>query len=158
MLSETKQLARVKAFVLIDLVGSKDWKVDLDGNSDTKLQEVFRRAGDAMGEGARVYKFPPPLWIEAVKRQAQQAGKVPEWGIVDDHMTFRNFGVPSVLLIDLDRRIPGSPQTDPKTDFHQWWHTAEDDLAAMDSDALAFYGNLVMQALPELEQFVMGRK
>ena len=75
---------------------------------------------------------------------------------------FRRYGVPSVLLIDFDRRIPGTVQDDPrdppKTDFQQWWHTADDNLDATDPDSLAFVGNLVMQALPELEAFVTGRK
>lgn len=158
MLSETKQLSRVKAFVLLDLIGSKDFKIDLDGNSHSGLQDLFKRAGDAMGESDRMYHFPPPAWIEAAKRQAREQGKEPNWGITDDHMTFRNFGVPAVLLIDFDRRRPGQPQTHPTTDFHQWWHTAEDDLPAMDPDALAFAGNLIVQALPELESFAMGRK
>ena len=35
---------------------------------------------------------------------------------------------------------------------------ADRDLGAVDDDALAFTGNLVMQALPELEAFVLGRK
>lgn len=158
MLSETKLLPRVKAFVLLDLIGSKDFKIDLDGNSNSTLQDLFKRAGAAMGEGERMYHFPPPAWIAYAKRQAKEQGKEANWGITDDHMTFRNYGVPAVLLIDFDRRQPGQVQVEPTTDYHQWWHTADDDLPAMDSDALAFTGNLVMQALPELESFVIGRK
>ena len=81
-----------------------------------------------------------------------------KWGITDDHNVFTRYGVPAVLLIDFERRIPGRPQQNPTTDFHQWWHTSEDDLPAMDADALAFTGNLLWQALPELETFVLGRK
>ena len=66
--------------------------------------------------------------------------------------------MPSVLLIDFERRIPGRPQVNPTTDYQQWWHTSEDNLDAMDPDALAFTGNLLLQALPELEAFVLGRK
>jgi glutaminyl-peptide cyclotransferase len=158
MLSATKQLARVKAFVLIDLIGSKDFKIDRDGRSDSRLIDVFDRAAKAMGEAERVGRFPTQLEIDQIKAYARQQGKKEEWGITDDHNTFTRFGVPSVLLIDFERRIPGRPQENPKTDFHQWWHTAEDDLDAMDPDALAFTGNLLLQALPELETFVLGRK
>jgi glutaminyl-peptide cyclotransferase len=158
MLSEQKILSRVKAFVLLDLIGSKDFKVDKDGNSNQALQALFDRAAQAMGEEARVGKFPTELQIAQIKAAAQQQGREPNWGITDDHKTFSNYGVPSVLLIDFDRRIPGAAQEVPKTSFEQWWHTADDNLDAMDSDALAFAGNLVMQALPELEAFVLGKK
>jgi len=148
----------VKAFVLIDLIGSKDFKIDKDGRSDVRLMDLFARAAKAMGAEDRVHQLPTPLEIEQYKAYARQAGKKDEWGIIDDHNTFTNFGVPSVLLIDFERRIPGRPQENPKTDYHQWWHTAEDDLPAMDPAALAFTGNLLLQALPELEAFVIGRK
>jgi Zn-dependent M28 family amino/carboxypeptidase len=159
MLSETKQLARVKAFVLIDLVGSKNGKVDRDGNSDTRLIDLFERAGKAMGGDDRIYKFPTPAEHEYFIQKGIK------WGTTDDHNTFTRFGVPSVLLIDFSRRVPPQhqglkpgqqAQVDPA--YQQWWHTADDDLDAMDPGTLAFYGNLVMQALPELENFVLGRK
>lgn len=157
MLSQTKQLSRMKAFVLIDLIGSKNWKIDRDGNSDARLEQIFGRAAKAMGEEQRIYQHPSPAQVEEWGRQNQP------WGITDDHMTFRGFGVPSVLLIDFQWRMPPHlqpagrpPVTHP--DFEQWWHTADDDLDATDPDALAFTGNLVLQALPELEAFVRARK
>jgi len=158
MLSETKQLSRIKAFVLLDLIGSKDWKIDKDGNSEARLQDIVARAAKAMGEENRVQQFPTPLEIQRYKEYARQQGKPETWGITDDHNTFTRYGVPSVLLIDFERRIPGRAQEMPKTDFHQWWHTPEDNLDAMDPDALAFAGNLVLQAMPEFQAFVLGRK
>ena len=155
MLSETKLLARVKAFVLIDLIGSKNWKIDLDGNSDKKLQDLFKRAGAAMGEAARMYEFPTAAQI------ADATSRGSPWGITDDHKTFASFGVPSVLLIDFMHRRPpsGKDQGDPKDPrYEQWWHTPDDNLDAMDAGALAFTGNLLVQALPELETFVTSRK
>ena len=149
MLSKEKLLSRVKAFVLIDLVGSKDWKVDRDGNSDTKLLDVFGAAAKAMGEDKRMYEVPSPADIQAYRARGIN------WGTKDDHEVFKNYGVPSVLLIDFARRMPAE-QKDPR--FEQWWHTADDDLGAVDADALAFTGNLVMKALPDLEAFVLARK
>jgi glutaminyl-peptide cyclotransferase len=149
MLSKEKLLSRVKAFVLIDLVGSKDWKVDRDGNSDTKLLDVFGAAAKAMGEDKRMYEFPSPADIQAYRSRGIN------WGTKDDHEVFKNYGVPSVLLIDFARRMPAE-QKDPR--FEQWWHTADDDLGAVDADALAFTGNLVLKALPDLEAFVLARK
>ncbi|MFN9758032.1 MAG: M28 family metallopeptidase, partial [Planctomycetota bacterium] len=149
MLSKEKLLSRVKAFVLIDLVGSKDWKIDRDGNSDTKLLDVFVAAAKAMGEDKRMYEFPSPADIQAYRSRGIN------WGTKDDHEVFKNYGVPSVLLIDFARRMPAE-QKDPR--FEQWWHTADDDLGAVDADALAFTGNLLMKALPDLEAFVLARK
>jgi Zn-dependent M28 family amino/carboxypeptidase len=142
MLSKEKLLSRVKAFVLIDLVGSKDWKIDRDGNSDTKLLDVFGAAAKAMGEDKRMYEFPSPADIQAYRSRGIN------WGTKDDHEVFKNYGVPSVLLIDFARRMPAE-QKDPR--FEQWWHTADD-------DALAFTGNLLLKALPDLEAFVLARK
>lgn len=159
MLSETKILPRVKAFVLIDLIGSKDYKIDRDGNSDARLQELFARAAAATGEAHRVYEFPTAAELEYYARQGLK------WGTTDDHNIFSRFGVPSVLLIDFAYRVPPHlqnlkpgqpPQANPR--FHAWWHTTEDNLEAMDPRALAFTGNLLVAALPELETFVLGRK
>lgn len=149
MLSETKQLARIKAFVLLDLVGSKNWKIDRDGNSDARLLELFGRAAKAMGEPRRLYEFPTAQEVEAARRRGIN------WGTIDDHMTFSRFGVPSVLLIDFSRRVPEQGE-DPR--YERWWHTPDDDLDAVDPDALAFFGNLVVQAMPELDAFVHGKK
>lgn len=158
MLADTKVLPRVKAFVLLDLIGSKDYKIDFDGNSDGKLQEIFKRAGTAIGESKRMYEFPTQD-----ERRFYEQKKLP-WGTTDDHMTFRDYGVPAVLLIDFFRRIPpqknARPQDQQPTDprFVPWWHTPDDNLSQVDPDALAFAGNLVLGALPELEAFVLGKK
>lgn len=148
-LGDEKILPRVKAFVLLDLIGSKDYKIDRDGNSDQRLQKLFEVAGKAIGEQQRIYQFPTEQEL-AYYRQ-----KKINWGTKDDHNTFTNFGVPSVLLIDFHSRQPEGQKLEP---YEQWWHTADDDRSAMDPDALAFAGNLVMAALPELEQFVLGKK
>ncbi len=76
------------------------------------------------------------------------------WGTIDDHMVFRDFSVPSVLLIDFYGRQPEGQKLDG---YETWWHTPADDLPAMDPAALAFTGNLVMKALPQLEDFVLSR-
>lgn len=148
-------LKRLKAFVLIDLVGSKNIKFDRDGNSDPRLLDLFGKAADAMGEGARMYEFPTANEVAA----AQQQGL--NWGTIDDHHNFmEKRGIPSVLLIDFARRIPPTAGQPANADsrYEQWWHTADDNRDAMDSDSLAFAGNLLMQALPDLEAFVTKKK
>ncbi|HEX5051419.1 MAG TPA: M28 family peptidase [Planctomycetota bacterium] len=155
MLSETKVLPRVKAFVLLDLIGDKNYKIDKDGNSDGRLQELFERAGKALGVAERMYEFPTPNEVAYYKQKGVN------WGTTDDHNTFSAFGVPSVLLIDFARRVPPqkpgeAPQVDER--YTQWWHTPDDDLSQTSPDALAFAGDLVMQAFPDLEAFCLPRK
>jgi hypothetical protein len=142
-------LKRVKAFVLLDLIGSKNFKIDRDGNSDKRLQDMFVPAAKKIGFQNSLYVYPTEQEL------AYYRSKNINWGTKDDHATFMNFGVPSVLLIDFHLRQPEGQKVDG---FEQWWHTADDDLAAMDENALAITGNLVLAALPDLETFVLGRK
>lgn len=157
-LGDNGTLKRVKAFVLLDLIGSKNYKIDKDGNSHSQLQDIFAKAGDTIGTPERVYKFP------TAEEHAYYKQRGIKWGTTDDHNTFSAYGVPSVLLIDFARRIPPhlqglpegqQPQVDPA--YEQWWHTPDDDLAAMDPAALAFAGNLALAGLPDLEQFCLGK-
>ncbi|MGE3173091.1 MAG: M28 family peptidase [Planctomycetota bacterium] len=145
-LSKEKILSRVKAFVLLDLIGDKDIKIDEDGKSNDDLQEIFRKVAVEKKITDRVYKF--------------------ESSATDDHETFINYGVPSVLLIDFHLRIPEhliketSPNAripDPQG-YQQWWHTPEDTIDKMSPQSLQFAGNLVWHALPGLEAFVKNRK
>jgi hypothetical protein len=145
-LSQEKILPRVKAFVLIDLIGDEDIKIDRDGNSNKELQQIFEKVAAEHGVGDRVYKY--------------------ESRFTDDHEVFRDYSVPSVLLIDFEHRVgperwkelnPRTPHPDPQG-YAQWWHTPDDTLDKMSPASLAFAGNLVYAALPELEQFVLKKK
>jgi hypothetical protein len=145
-LAQEKVLPRVKGFVLLDLIGDKNIKIDRDGKSNEQLQQVFERTASQLGVSDRVYRY--------------------KSSTTDDHEVFRDFGVPAVLLIDFHHRIGAKRFSEtnptmklpPNDGYAQWWHTEEDNLAAMSPDALAFAGNLVYAALPELEQFVLKRK
>jgi len=147
-LSKEKVLKRVEAFVLLDLIGSKNIKIDRDGNSNPRLLDLFGEAAKQMGASERLYEFPTENDI----RNARQSGR--PWGTIDDHLSFNNYGVKTVLLIDFARRTPGPEDSR----YERWWHTPDDNLDAMDADSLAFAGNLVMQALPALDDFVHGKK
>lgn len=124
--------SRMKAFVLLDLIGAADIKIDRDTNSHKGLQDLFREAAREMGESDRVYRY--------------------ESGWTDDHMSFTAYGIPSVLLIDFAGRVPGQDLRGES--YAQWWHTEQDDLDAMSPEALAFAGNLVLKAFPALERWV----
>ncbi|MBL8800709.1 MAG: M28 family peptidase [Planctomycetes bacterium] len=75
-------LTRVKAFVLLDLVGDKDLRINRDRYSDVWLYECFAAPARAAG----MSRF--------VDGRAEL--------IADDHVSFLEAGVPSVDLIDFD--------------------------------------------------------
>ena len=150
-LHKAKVLPRVKAFVLLDLIGDHNLKIDRDGNSSSALLDIFAATATDIGERERLYEFPTEQELNYYKSQGQKGGTK------DDHYIFSNFGVPSVLLIDFARRIPGENR--PRDErYTQWWHTADDNLDQVSADSLALAGNLVMAALPRLEDFCLGKK
>jgi glutaminyl-peptide cyclotransferase len=134
--------SRMKAFVLLDLIGSKDFKIDRDLKSSKALQDIFAETAKGMGVADRVYEFTSEF--------------------TDDHDSFTAYRIPSVLLIDFEFRVPFADrgprfkmeQRHPRDDdYVKWWHTAEDKIENMDPEALSFTGNLVLQAWARLEAF-----
>ncbi len=79
-LKASKLVERVKAFVLLDLVGDRDLRLHRDQYSDTWLYECFAAPARSSGLGKHVDG----------RRE----------GIADDHLSFLEVGVPSVDLID----------------------------------------------------------
>ena len=61
--------------------------------------------------------------------------------IDDDHSAFLRAGVPSVNIIDLDYRP---------------WHTASDDLPALSQRSIQIVGDVVLAALPRIEQRLLA--
>ena len=57
--------------------------------------------------------------------------------VEDDHLNFVRAGVPSVDVIDLDNPT---------------WHTAQDDLEHVSQKSLQIVGDVVLAALPAIEQ------
>jgi hypothetical protein len=125
--------ARVGAFVLLDLIGSKNQKIDRDKASHPQLTEIFLAAAKAMGEAKRMYESTSEM--------------------TDDHIPFKQYGIKVIDLIDFVYRQPGGAKD---SRYEQWWHTEQDDLPAMDPASLQFVGNLVWNAIPLLEQQVFS--
>jgi glutaminyl-peptide cyclotransferase len=72
---------RVKAVVVIDMIGDKDLEIQRDTNSTAWLLECFAAAARSNGLGAHV------------DGQSE--------AIADDHLSFTRLGLPAVTLIDL---------------------------------------------------------
>jgi len=126
---------RIGAFVLLDLIGDKQLKIDRDLASDKALQEVIAATAKAHDVSDRVYEYTSET--------------------VDDHLSFTQFGIRAMLLIDFQYRVhPMHPQHRPNPDgkdYSQWWHSPEDTLDKVSAESLAFTGNLVWHALEGLE-------
>ncbi len=75
-------LAKVKAFLLTDMIGDKALDIQQDTNSTPALVDVVRKAAEAEGDSAYFFK---------------QATTVS-----DDHIPFVKRGVPCVDIIDID--------------------------------------------------------
>lgn len=129
--------ARMKAMVLMDLIGDRNQKIDKDTRSQSKLLEIFKIAADEMGESERMFEYESPM--------------------VDDHVPFKNRGVAVIDLIDFKWRTPAErmrevPNKPSEEEYVAWWHTPLDTMDNVSADSLAFVGNLVHHALPAIEQ------
>jgi Zn-dependent M28 family amino/carboxypeptidase len=134
---------RLKVFVLLDLIGDRDIKLDKDVTSNPDLNRIFLEAAKVLGEEQRMFRWELPAEFK------------------DDHLPFRQKGVTVVDLIDFAWRIPEQHKDPAKVPeaargLQAWWHTEHDTLDKMSPRALAFAGNLVMGALPAIESTFYG--
>jgi Zn-dependent M28 family amino/carboxypeptidase len=74
--------SKVKAFLLLDMIGDKDLNIDRDTNSTAWLLDVIGRSANRLGDQSHFY------------------GRT--IGIQDDHLPFAAVGIPVADIIDLD--------------------------------------------------------
>ena len=75
-------LAKIKAFLLTDMIGDRDLDIQEDTNSTPALVDVVRRAAEIEGDSAYFFKTKNT--------------------VSDDHIPFVKRGVPCVDIIDID--------------------------------------------------------
>jgi len=98
-----------RAMVLLDMVADNDQQFYWEGNSDPALrQEIWATAGD-LGYGK---EFIPSL----------------RYTMLDDHIPFRDLGIPSVDIIDFD---------------YPYWHTTGDTLDKISAASLERIGRMI---------------
>lgn len=105
---------RIRAMILLDMVAAADLHLDDDSNSDRDLKSIFLAAAKACGHER--YFFRQTL------------------AVTDDHLPFREAGIPVLDLIDL----ADNPQ----------WHTRDDTLEHVAPSSLQIVGEVVLTALP----------
>lgn len=112
-------LGRVKAMVLFDMIGDRDLDIKREGESTPWLVDAIWKTARALG----YQKY----FLES------------EQYISDDHLPFRDLGVPVVDLIDFNY----GPR-------HSYWHTNLDTLDKISGESIKVVGDVVIQALPEI--------
>ena len=119
-LKEEGKIGNISAFILLDMVGDERLGLFVESTSTGWIEDVFRRTARGLGEHQLI---------------------VGNREINDDHIPFRNAGVPFINLIDFHFG-PG----------HSWWHTREDTVSHCSAESLARTGQLVLSALGEIEK------
>lgn len=123
-LKAKKQTDRVKAMILLDMVGDSDLRIRREESSSPWLVEaVWSTAGEL---GYREH-FPNSTHT-----------------ITDDHMPFLEAGIPAMDIIDFDY---GSGS-------ESYWHTAGDTLDKISPRSLQIVGDVVLRSLPRIESFL----
>jgi Zn-dependent M28 family amino/carboxypeptidase len=111
---------KIKALILLDMIGDADLNIDRDDNSDQKLLNTIFDAATQLGYQSHFYAR--------------------ELAIEDDHLPFKNVGVPVADLIDYDYGYNNS--------FH---HTSEDTLDKLSPKSLQIVGDVVLKTLQRLD-------
>jgi glutaminyl-peptide cyclotransferase len=101
-------LPRIKAFILADMIGWKQLKIDREGNSTPWLEDLLTKAGHDTGHAAYI----------ATQGQS----------IEDDHLPFKQRGVPVLDVIDYEYGTKQDPEA-----FH---HTEQDTMDKLSTQSL----------------------
>ena len=121
-LSASGDLPKIKAFILVDLVGGKNPHFLRDGESTPWLKDFVWSVAAKLGYG-------------------DIFGSAPTNFGGDDHYSFTARRVPSVDIMDLDTQndVP-------------YWHTAGDTLDKISPKTLAIVGHVVLESVKQLPQ------
>ena len=118
-LTADKGIKRIKSMLLVDMIGDKKLDMMKDADSTPWLVDLVWKTAQRIGNGKYF------LGNEA--------------GYSDDHIAFKNAGVPVVDIIDFDYG-PG----------HSYWHTKEDTIDKVSGESVKIVCDTVINALPEL--------
>ncbi|MBO0797435.1 MAG: M28 family peptidase [Blastocatellia bacterium] len=120
-LKKEKQLDRVKALILLDMIGDKDLKIPREENSSRRLVDA--------------------IWSTARENGYARYFPAEPQSVTDDHIPFLEAGVNAVDLIDLDYGV----------EENTFWHTEQDTLDKISARSLEIVGEVVLQSLPRIE-------
>ena len=128
-LQASNSLQRVRAMILLDMMGYKNLELGRDTMSTRWLQDIVWQAARESGYG-NIF----------VNRDEGVGG--------DDHEPFLKAGIDSLDLIQLSNYRSGSVE---------YWHTVEDSLDKISPKSMKIVGDVILTSLPKIEQHVVGR-
>lgn len=108
---------KIKAFFLLDMIGDKDLDILRDSNSTPWLLDLVDQAARRLGYQSYFFSY-----------TATVSG--------DDHLPFKDFGVPVADIIDLDYGYNGA--------FH---HSVEDTIDKISPKSLQVTGDVMLEAI-----------
>ena len=120
-------LAKIKAFLVADMIGDKDLNIDKDANSTPWLLDLLSVAAKNTGHSSYIFKN--------------------QTAVEDDHLPFKQRGVPVLDIIDLDYGPP--TQERPEGGFH---HTELDTLDKISPKSLQISGDLFLEMIRLINQ------
>jgi Iap family predicted aminopeptidase len=130
ILRETGEIYRLKALILLDMIGDRDLQLPRESQSTAWLSGIIWDTARDLGYGAVFLDRESP--------------------VVDDHVPFLQAGVSSVDIIDFTfggDRPPG-----------RYWHTPHDTLDKVSRESLRIVGEVVMESLPRIERYLLQRE
>jgi Zn-dependent M28 family amino/carboxypeptidase len=124
-LKREQKLARVKAMILLDMVGDKDLTIPREQTSSGWLVEAIWSTAAELGHTREFLSRPFTIGD-------------------DDHLPFLRERIPAVDVIDFEY---GAGAED-----NSYWHTAEDTLDKVSARSLKIVGDVILLSLPKIER------
>ncbi|RSL18304.1 peptidase M28-like protein [Edaphobacter aggregans] len=124
--SQNGTLAKIKAFIVADMIADKDLNIDRDLNSTPALEDLLLQAAKNTGHSAYVFK------------NSNQ--------VEDDHLPFKQRGVPVLDMIDIDY----GPHTSAMPDGYH--HTPQDTIDKISPKSLQISGDLILEVIRLINQ------
>lgn len=119
-LQDTGELSKVDAMVNVDMIGDCGLGISHDGGAPSWLNDAIWASASQLGYGA---------FFKTSSRT-----------IEDDHIPFRQAGVPAIDIIDFSY----GP-------LNSYWHSSQDTLENVCADSLQIVGDVIYHALPRIE-------
>ncbi|HET7840046.1 MAG TPA: M28 family peptidase [Terriglobia bacterium] len=123
-LSDSGNLGRVKAMILVDMIGDAKLRIYRDENSTQWLNDLVFSTAKQLGYAKNFLDAP--------------------LSVTDDHMPFVNAGVSAVDLLG----NVGPPS--PSSSFGAYWHSAKDTVEHCSATSLGIVGRVVLASLNAL--------
>lgn len=128
-LQAANSAGRVRAMILLDMMGYKNLQLGRDPMSTIWLQDIVWQTARELGHGS--------IFVSR-----------PEGVGGDDHEPFLKAGIDSLDIIQLSSYRSGSVD---------YWHTPEDSLDKISAKSMKIVGDVVLASLPRIEQHVQRK-